>query len=182
MTVQKCVENLNYFLKNSVIFVQSMFMVKFYNRISSFLKSRILISILLIPVLYLVNPQQSTAQTINLEVEVLSATIISAGLYGTNCGDNDCGGFNQPDPRMYLQIRHSSTATWTGNWSQERDGLSCSNWAGLTGSPGNYAANGINSASTILLQIYAFEPDNALSGSADADCGGFGAPAAGQTM
>ncbi|MEZ5025049.1 MAG: T9SS type A sorting domain-containing protein [Chitinophagales bacterium] len=112
------------------------------------------------------------AQNINLEVDVYAAGMWSVGLYGSNCGNNDCG-VNEPDPRIDIRVRHSGTGTYYGTWQNYRDGYACNNYS-LTYDPANYTANNIGNGNYVYLELTAYEPDNALSGGADANCGGYG--------
>ncbi|HND44795.1 MAG TPA: hypothetical protein PLC61_00155, partial [Chitinophagales bacterium] len=69
---------------------------------------------LLLVLIFLQHNSFAADPTIDLTVTVNTMAMLQGG-WGTNCGNNDCGGlgaFNEPDPRIEFRVKNSSSSTW----------------------------------------------------------------------
>lgn len=113
--------------------------------------------------LFFISTHQIKAQTINVRIQGYDYTMSNG--WGGNCGNNDCGGANEPDYRVRYNLGINGIS-WGTTHSVWCDGCSCG-WRSTTSSS-DYT--GISPASQIIVGLGGREEDSGLSGGSDGDC------------
>ncbi|MEZ6194102.1 MAG: hypothetical protein R3C45_22880 [Phycisphaerales bacterium] len=141
-------------------------MSKLYKKLcrKSYLFSTLLLT------LFFISTHQIKAQTINVRIQGYDYTMSNG--WGGNCGNKDCGGFNEPDYRVRYNFIHSgNTTNTTGQGEPFCDGCSCG-WRSTTNS---VDFTNISGANWVRARVGGREDDSGLSGSHDGNCLGVSA-------